>query len=52
VNGTPVFLPVADLEHGTVDTGGCFPMVPFVNRVRHRRFMLGGRERLLNADLP
>lgn len=51
-DGTPVFLPIADLVHGAVDAGGCFPMLPFVNRVRNRRFVLGGREHVLDANLP
>lgn len=51
-DGTPVFLPVSDLGRGAVDTGGCFPMLPFANRVRDCRFILDGRERVLAPNLP
>jgi aldose 1-epimerase len=47
---TPVFRGIAAGEGGILDQG-CFPLVPFVNRVRGGRFVFRGREVRLAPNL-
>lgn len=47
-DGTPVFHPAGD----GVDGGGCFPLIPFGNRIRDRRFTFAGTEFHLDPNLP
>lgn len=37
-NGEPIFRPVPSPDTDEAGAGGCFPLVPFSNRVRDRRF--------------
>lgn len=47
--GWPVFRPMAG---STILDVGCFPMVPFVNRIAHGRFTFGGESIRLSPNFP
>src|SRR5438309_7552104 len=47
----PVFRGISPGQGGILDQG-CFPLVPFVNRVRGGRFAFRGREICLAPNLP
>src|SRR5438874_6756332 len=47
----PIFRGIAASEGGILDQG-CFPLVPFVNRVRRGSFAFRGRDIRLAPNLP
>ncbi|MBW3618298.1 MAG: aldose 1-epimerase [Proteobacteria bacterium] len=49
--GTPVFRE-GPAEIADANDGGCYPLVPFSNRVRDGRFTFRGREVRLSPNLP
>jgi aldose 1-epimerase len=49
--GLPVFRP-GPAEITDANDGGCYPLVPFSNRVRDGRFTFQGREVRLSPNLP
>ncbi len=48
---TPIFRPAPEAMADVLQAG-CFPLVPFCNRVRSGRFRFGGREIVLAPNLP
>lgn len=49
--GKPILMPVV-ASNARADGGGCFPLVPFSNRIRDRRFRWDGKTHLLEPNVP
>lgn len=52
INGEPVFRDAVRSDYIDARDSGCFPLVPFSNRVRRRRFHFEGRQIHLNPNVP
>lgn len=51
IDGVPILRGAGDGATGVLD-GGCFPLVPYVNRIRGGRFTCAGREVVLAPNMP
>lgn len=51
-DGRPILRPVTDPDATGVEGGGCFPLVPFANRVRNGAFSFDGRDIVIEPNIP